>query len=114
MIKVKTNFMENDQLTIDNNDWLHRDIASVIERLKRDQYAAVKSMGEEEFITLQVRLSKDRQALLAFLPFLDQAINYYISEIKVIGKNEQFERFVAVAPMLRRDAMTIVAGTGKT
>ncbi len=96
-------------LSIAEDEWLLGDFARVIERLERDQYSALESISDEQVLTLLVRIHKEREALLTFLNFLDRFISWYRSRNPVVT-NYRLERFVSIAPILRRDTLTVVPG----
>jgi hypothetical protein len=103
-----------DSTSAKNNEkaWLHGNFDEVISRLEREEYAGMELLSDEDFITLQVRLSKNREELLVFLRLLDRY--FYCRRSRPLAEPDpRFERFVVMAPILRRDAMMNLSDSSK-
>lgn len=78
----------------------------MIAMLERDDYLFLKMLSDEQVVALLMRLNQDREELLAFIGFLGAFQTWY--ESYKTAKDERFDRFIAIAPILRRDAMVLV------
>lgn len=98
--------MADHDTSLSDDAWLHGNISSVIAILERDGYASLRMLSDEQVTNLWLRFHKNREDLLAFLRFLDIFMPDYLSG--KIPKDERLDRFVMIAPILRRDAMVLV------
>jgi len=81
-------------------------IAVLLTRLADRNYADLAALSDDDILNILFRIHREPLSLAAFNRFLEHFLAWYREHAE--QHTEAFERFVRMAPMLRRDEMQLV------